>query len=226
MASFTDIWVAVSAGRAPSRPLYLSPGYILHAPSSSFPWDSIAQKYEILTPPPPPAPPPAPMPTCGSLTAMASCRRLAGMSHSGDVLWSRSAVCSEWTWATCAPCGSSSGEKHPSASWKHVCVPGCMCMYICVYKHTCVGGAHTAWHIFQFCVHQRAAAGLANASHFPPEARPSGKKAQQVGAERSSAQLTPALASRQRRLFLPKPQWQPLDCGSHIAQVSTCQKYL
>lgn len=126
VASFTDTWVAVSAGRVPSCPPYLSPGCMLRAPSPSFPWDSIAQKYEILTPPPPPAPPPAPMPTCGSLTAMASCRRLAGMSPSGDVLWSRSVVCSEWTWATCAPCGSSSGKELSSASWKHACVPACM----------------------------------------------------------------------------------------------------
>lgn len=82
------------------------------------------------------------MPTCGSLTATASCRRLAGMSRSGLVPWSRSAACSVWTWATCAPCGSSSGKN-----LLHVCervlvsVPACTCMYACICTRV---GVHVA----------------------------------------------------------------------------------
>lgn len=58
-----------------------------------------------------PGPPPAPTPTCGSRTAVASCRRRAGTSRSAHAPWSRSAACSAWTWDTCAPCASSSGES-------------------------------------------------------------------------------------------------------------------
>lgn len=61
-----------------------------------------------LTWPALPAPPPARTPPC---TATASCRPRAGMSRSGAAPWSRSVACSAWTWATCAPCGFSSGEN-------------------------------------------------------------------------------------------------------------------
>lgn len=61
--------------------------------------------------PAPPAPPAVPTPSCGSPTAPASCRPHAGTSRRGPAPWSRSAACSAWTWARCAPSASSSGES-------------------------------------------------------------------------------------------------------------------
>lgn len=59
------------------------------------------------------------MPTCSSRTVPS-----AGTSRRGPAPWSRSVVCSEWIWARCAPCASSSGEALLAMFWKlPVCLP-------------------------------------------------------------------------------------------------------
>lgn len=79
-------------------------------PSLSFPRGHTDREARDHRSPCSPALPPAWTPTCASPTAMAR-RPRAGTSRSGRGPWSRSAACSAWTWGTCAPCASSSGER-------------------------------------------------------------------------------------------------------------------